>query len=323
MRIVLCFPVNETHVSQIRSVVPEAEIVNAGQERIANELASANVFCGHAKVPVDWPTAVAAGNLKWIQSSAAGMDHCLVPSVIAEDSIVVTSCSGLFANQVAEQTLSLLLGLIRSGPTFHRAQQQREFVRRPTEDLHGKTVGILGFGGNGRRLAEVLSTFNCRILATDKFPVQKPSYVDELLAATEFERVLSVSDIVILCLPLTGETKGMINAKSLRSMRPDSLLINVARGPVVREMDLVDALRDGVIAGAGLDVTEIEPLPSGSPLWEMPNVIITPHVGAQSAHRVPDTVRLFCDNLTRYLSGQPMINQVDKRLGFPVPDEAR
>lgn len=319
MRIVLCYPLSEANLAQIQSTVPDAEMVNAGQERIAGELATADIFCGHAKVPVDWPTAVGAGRLKWIQSSAAGMDHCLVPSVVAADSIVVTSCSGLFANQVAEQTMALLFGLIRSGPTFYRAQQRHEFIRQPTSDLHGKTVGILGFGGNGRRLAEVLSAFNCRILATDKFPISKPAHVEQLLPSHQFGEVLSKSDVVILCVPLTDETIGMIDAAALEQMQPHALLVNVARGPVVREVDLVDALEQGTIAGAGLDVTEVEPLPTDSPLWDMPHVIITPHVGAQSSRRVNDTTDLFCENLQRFQKGLPLINQVDKQLGFPVP----
>ena len=204
-------------------------------------------------------------------------------------------------------------------PTFYKAQEAREFIRRPTGDLHGKTVGILGFGGNGRRLADVLSIFDCRIVATDKFPINKPDCVDELLPENQFGKVLAQSDVVILCVPLTDETRGMIDAAALQQMKPSSLLVNVARGPVVCESDLVAALQDGVIAGAGLDVTEVEPLAPESPLWEMSNVVITPHVGAQSARRVPDTVDLFCENVMRFQAGRPLINQVDKRLGFPVP----
>ncbi len=147
MRIVLCYAVSERNIAQIQAAAPEAEIVNAGQENVASELPSADIFCGHAKVPVDWPAAVKQGRLRWIQSSAAGMDHCLVPAVIAADEIVVTSASGLFADQVAEQTLALLFGLVRSLPVFFRAQQRHDFTRRATSDLHGKTVGILGFGG--------------------------------------------------------------------------------------------------------------------------------------------------------------------------------
>lgn len=318
MRIVLCYPIEPRHLRQIEAAAPGHEIVDAGQEGIARELLNADIFCGHAKVPVPWPAVVTAGRLRWIQSSAAGLDHCLTPEVIASD-ILVTSASGLFANQVAEQTLALLLGLLRGLPVFFRAAAKREFIRRPTRDLHQATVGIVGFGGNGRRLAEVLAPFHTRILATDMFPHAKPDYVAELWPAERLEDLLRLSDIVILCVPLNAQTEGMIGAASFRQMKRGALLINVARGPVVVERELVAALQSGQLGGAGLDVTEVEPLPVDSSLWDLPNVIITPHVGAQSARRADDTTDLICDNLRRYLAGQPLRNVVDKQLGFPRP----
>ena len=317
MRIVLCFPVEARHREQLGAAAPGAEIVDAGQENVAREILDADVFIGHAKVPVPWGDVVRQGRLRWIQSSAAGLDHCLTPEVIDSD-IVVTSASGLFADQVAEQTLALTLGLLRGLPTFFRAAQRREFIRRPTSDLHGATVGIAGFGGNGRRLAEVLAPFRTRILATDLFPVDRPSCVEQLWPAHRLVDLLKLADILMLCVPLTPQTQGMIDAQALRHMRPGALLINIARGPVVVEHDLVEALARGHLGGAGLDVTEVEPLAVDSPLWDMRHVIITPHVGAQSAHRVDVTTHFACENLRRYLSGRPLRNLVDKRLGFPV-----
>lgn len=323
MRVVLCYPIEPRHYNQIVAACPpNAEVVDAGQERIATELLEADVFCGHAKVPVPWPQAVRQGRLKWIQSSAAGLDHCLVPEVIASD-IVVTSASGLFADQVAEQTLALLLGLLRGLPTFFRAALKREFIRRPTRDLHGSTVGIVGLGGNGTRIAEILRPFKTRILATDTFPDQQPGCVDELRHADQLDWLLAESDIVILAVPLNRQTHGLIAARQLNRMRPDSILINVARGPVVNELDLIAALQAGHLGGAGLDVTELEPLPVESPLWEMPNVIITPHVGAQSQRRADDTTDLICENLRRYFAGRKLINVVDKQLGYPTPQARR
>lgn len=321
-RIVLCFPVEQEHVEQIRHAAPDYEVIDAGQDRIAEEIHTADIFCGHAKVPVDWEKVVAAGRLKWIQSSAAGLDHCLTPEVIKSD-IQVTSASGLFANQVGEQTFALLFGLIRQLPTFLRAQAAKEFIRRPTLDLHGKTIGIIGFGGNGRRIAELLAPFRNRILATDVFPVNKPDYVEQLLPADQLHSVLSQSDVVILCVPLIDSTLHLIDQAALESMAPNSILINVARGKVIDETALVQQLKSGAIAAAGLDVTYDEPLPPTSELWDMKNVIISPHVGAQSARRVPDTVDFFCDNLARFDRGEPLANAVDKVLGFPRPASAQ
>ena len=316
MRVVLCFSVAPHHCAQIAAVAPQLEVVDAGQERIAIELLAADVFCGHAKVPVPWDEVVSQGRLRWIQSSAAGMDHCLTDAVIASD-IPVTSASGLFADQVAEQTIALLLGLLRGLPCFFRQQQRHEFVRRPTRDLHSSTIGIVGFGGNGRRLAEVLAPYKTRILATDLFPDDKPDYVEQLWPASRLDELLSEVDVVILCVPLNKQTQGIIDAESLSRMKPSSVLINVARGPVVVEADLVASLASNRLAAAGLDVTETEPLDPDSPLWDMPNVLITPHVGAQSDRRVDDTVDFFCDNLRRFLAGEPLVNLVDKQLGFP------
>ena len=322
MNIVLCYPVEDRHVAAIAAAAPDATIINAGQEGIADYLGEADIFCGHAKVPVPWPEVVRQGRLRWIQSSAAGLDHCLVPEVVAAETIQVTSASGLFADGVAEQTMALLLGLLRSMPTFYGAQLRHEFIRRPTRDLHGTTVGIVGLGGNGRRIAEVLAPWRVKTVAVDLHPVNQPASVDTLWHASRLDELLAISDIVILCVPLTEHTTRMIDAARLAQMRPGSLLINVARGAVVVEGDLVSALRSGHLAGAGLDVTESEPLDPESPLWDLPGVAITPHVGAQSADRVDKTTRFFCDNLQRFFTKVPMRNLVDKRLGYPVPSGA-
>ena len=318
MNIVLCYPVKKHHVDQIAAAAPEAQVIDAGQERIAEELFRADVFCGHCKAPIDWEGVVAQGRLRWIQSSAAGMDHCLVPSVIESD-VVVTSASGVLADQVAEHTIALIAGWCRSLPVFFRAQQEREFVRRPTRDLTRSTVGIVGFGGVGRRLAQLLTPFKTRILATDMFPVDKPECVDALWPADRLGDLLAESDFVVLALPLNETTRAMIDRAALAGMKPEAVLVNVARGPLVVEADLVEALRSKRIAGAVVDVTDPEPLPPESGLWELPNVIITPHVAGQSARRIDNMTGLFCENLRRWLTGRPLVNYLaDKRLGFPI-----
>lgn len=319
MQVVLCYPVDTTDIRRIEAVADGLRVIDAGQEGIAEALLQADIFCGHAKVPVPWPEVVRQGRLKWIQSSAAGLDHCLVDEVISSE-IPVTSASGLFANQVAEQTMALLFGLFRQLPLFCEASQKREFVRRPTWDLHGKTIGLVGLGGNGRRIGDFLAPLNTRIIATDWYPVDQPPYVDQLWPADQLPRLLQESDVVVLSVPLNRHTRHLINRDMIDRMRPGAVLINVARGPVVDEEALTDALRSGHLRGAGLDVTEVEPLPPTSPLWDLDQVLITPHVGAQSARRVPDTTSFFCDNLKRFLAGQPLMNLVDKQLGFPSPE---
>ncbi len=180
-------------------------------------------------------------------------------------------------------------------------------------------MGIVGLGGVGRRLAELLAAFECRILAVDLFPVDKPPHVESLQPAEKLPELLPLIDILSLHAPLNASTRNMIDAAAIAKMKKGSLLANMARGPLVNHDDLVAALRSGHLAGAVMDVTEPEPLPPASPLWEMPNVIITPHVGGQAAWRIDAMTNLFCRNLRRWQKGLPLINYLsDKRLGFPI-----
>ena len=328
--LVVCFKdtlVEDVHIDRIRAACPSVDIVNVGQKDIADALLEADLFCGHAKVPVDWETIVRNKRLQWIQSSAAGMDWCLTPEMIASD-IAITTASGVLADQVAEHALSLILGWMRNSPTCIRDQHDptasefRQFRRCPTRDLTGATVGIIGFGGVGRRIADVLAPFQTTILATDLYPTDKPAYVDELLGADQLDDVLRQSDVVILSLPLSAQTRGLFNAERFWQMKPSALFVNVARGDIVVTNDLVAALNDEQIAGAVLDVTTPEPLPPEHPLWDFfPNVIITPHIAGQSRWRFDDVVDIFIANVHRRRSGQPLINYLSpegKRLGFPL-----
>jgi phosphoglycerate dehydrogenase-like enzyme len=319
MRIILCYPVEPRHLAEIEAAASPlgGEVVEAGQERVAEEIHAADIFCGHPKVEMDWDRVVQQGRLRWIQSSAAGLDHLLVPSVIESD-ITITSASGVLADQVAEHAIALITGWMRKLPLFLQAQARREFVRRSTQDLHGKTVAILGFGGVGRRVAELLAPFRTKIIAIDPYPVDRPSHVHELIGLDGLPGALAAADIVILSAPLTPKTRGMIDADRLNQMKKGALLVNIARGPLVVERELVAALDSGQLGGAVVDVTEIEPLPTTSRLWEFPNVIITPHVAGQSSRRADRMTRLFCENLRRFQRKRPLINVVDKRLGFPI-----
>ena len=318
--IVLCFPVEPQQVQQIQENCRNRRIIVSTQDDIPNDILDADIFCGHSKkTPIDWAKVVQQGRLKWIQSSAAGLDHCLSDE-ITESDIVVSGCSGLFARQVAEQTAALAFGLVRRLPTFFRAQQDKCFVRQPTDELQGKNIGIVGLGGNGQRIAQTLRLFAQTVIATDVFPDSGSELVDELHSPDGLDHLLEQSDIVIVTLPQTAANEQLIGARQLAAMKQGSYLINVGRGSVVDTFALTESLATGHLAGAGLDVCDPEPLPSDSPLWDMENVIITPHVAAQSKTRVPMTIQLFCENLRRYDERQDLLNLVDKRLGFPRPE---
>jgi len=323
--IVLCFPLQESHVAQIRKTSgDDFDVIVSSQETIGRDIFDADIFCGHAKTPVDWAEVVKRGRLQWIQSSAAGLDHCLAPEVI-QSPIVVSGCSALFSNQVAETALALLLGLTRRLPVFFRAQQDREYVRRPTDDLFGKTVAILGFGGNGQRIAQTLRPMVDRIVASDWFPEScqphiENGLVDEIFPHQQTEQMLKTADVVIVTLPLSDANEHSFGDDQFAACKPGVYFVNVGRGSVVQQDALIRSLQSGHVGAAGLDVADPEPIEPTSPLWELENVMITPHVGAQSARRIPVTVDLFCENLNRYRDGKAPLNLVDKPLGFPRPE---
>ncbi len=317
MRLVLCYPVEAKHLAQIAETAPHFELVESSQEQIAETIHTADLFCGHAKVPVDWDRVVTQGRLRWTQSSAAGLDWLLTPAVI-DSPMIVTSASGVLGDQVAEHTVALLTAITRSLPVFFDAQRRREYIRRPTRDLHHSTVGIVGFGGVGRRVAEVIAPFKTRILATDMFPVDKPAHVAELWPADRLDEMLSQCDVVILCLPLNSQTKWMFDRARFARFKPGAIFLNMARGKLVVEEALVEALVSGRLFAAGADVAAEEPLSPESKLWELPNMLLTPHVAGQSARRSDNMTNFFCDNLRRFLNGAPLRNLVDKRLGFPI-----
>ena len=328
--LVVCFretPVDEKHIARIAAAWPGVNIINTDQKGIAQALFEADYFCGHAKVPVPWDEIVSQGRLRWVQSSAAGMDWLLTPSVIASD-ITVTTASGVLADQVSEHGLALTLAWHRNLSAFvldQHAQTNnpdwRRFKRKPTRDLTEKNVGIVGFGGVGRRFSEVVRPFARRIVATDLYPENKPAHVDELWPAGRLDDLLAESDVVFLSLPLCQTTRGIFDADRLARMKKDALLVNMARGPLVDSDALAEAIAAENLAGAVMDVTSPEPLPAGHPLWDFPQVLITPHVGGQIRWRFDDVCDIFCENVRRYLNGEPLINRLSpegKQLGFPL-----
>jgi phosphoglycerate dehydrogenase-like enzyme len=258
-----------------------------------------------------------APHLRWVQLTSAGADRLLSSGFINEG-ITVTTVSGLHATPIGEYVLGVMLMWAKGAPKFMRAQLRREWVRYLPQELQGKTIGIVGMGNIGAEVARLSKAFGCRIIATRRSgqPRDGDDHADELMPQAELPRLLRESDYVVLCVPLTPETRGIIGERELHMMKDSAVLVNIARGAVVVEADLVQALRDGTIAGAALDVFEQEPLPEESPLWDMENVIMSPHISGGTEIYNQRAVDIFADNLRRYRAGDPLRNVVDPSRGY-------
>ena len=289
------------------AIFPESE------EALRKEGADAEIFYGfcHERIFQFLPS------LKWIQSSSAGMDGHLYPA-LRDSGVLLTNAAGLYGSHVADQGFALLLSLTRGIHHFVRNQDQKIWGGSKSSmiEIGGFTIGIVGMGGIGQHMANRAKGFDMYVISVDAYRKDKPDVVDELMPIEQLPDLMRRSDVVMIACPLTDETRSLINAENLSQMKPTAYLINVARGPIVDELALIDVLQRGKIAGAGLDVTEIEPLSQESPLWELDNVIITPHAAGGSQHRPRRTVEFFCQNLRRYFNKEPLQNLVDKRLGF-------
>ncbi len=259
----------------------------------------------------------AAGKLKWVQSIGSGIDGVLFDEFVESD-VILTSAKGTVGTHLADHAWALLLALTRGIHTALREKNWR--VRMPIRarswELAGMTLGVFGLGGTGVEVARRAQGFGMRTLALDTEDVKKPPFVEEVWAPDRFYDLLEESDVVVICLPLTDDTRGIFDAKAFRHMREHALLINVTRGDIVDGPALLEALKSGEIGGAGLDTSPGEPLEDDHPLWNMENVVVTPHTAGGSPVRVARIVDVFCDNLRRYLDGRQLTGVIDKRKGY-------
>jgi phosphoglycerate dehydrogenase-like enzyme len=258
-----------------------------------------------------------APKLKWLQMMSAGVDR-LRDTEIWRSKITVTGVSGIHASPIGEFVLGFILMLAKGMPLCFRMKQKHQWQRYMPHLLRGKTVGIVGLGHIGREVARLSKAFGMKVIATRR-SVKKPGKarnVDWLLPQARMKEMLAKSDFVVLSLPLTQETRHIISDAEFKSMRPDAYIINIGRGNLIDEAALIRALDEKIIAGAGLDVTAAEPLPADSPLWDMDNVIISPHVSGGMEDYMGRATTLFCENLKRYLEGKRLINIIDKKKGY-------
>lgn len=263
----------------------------------------------------------AAPRLRWLQLSSDGVDHLRGAPIMRSD-VVITN-SRVFATPIAEYAFASILSWSYRFPQAHEQfQQQRRYPQNQWEEylsteVSGRTLAIVGYGAIGHRIAALARAFEMTVLATRRSATER-TVVDgvEIHPTAELRQVLARADVVVVCLPLTGETAGLIGEAELRAMKPTAYLVSVGRGPVIDEVALLRALREGWIGGAGLDVFSQRPLPPDSPFFDLPNVIMTPHMSGVSDGYARRGAALFRENLRRYLAGEELVNVVDKEKGY-------
>ncbi len=279
--------------------------VDAG---VRMRLAEADVVFGFA-LPAKL-TALAP-RLRWVETPATGYDQLFGTGVLERD-IAVTTVGGLFAPWVAEHAFALLFALVRRLDHFHAAQDRREWQPAVVRELDGATMGIVGLGNIGRAVARAAHAFGMRVIGTRQRATEVPPAVDRVYPREQLGEVLAAADVVVVAVTGTAETIQLIGAREIAAMKPDAYLINVARGVVLDEAALAAAVGRGHLAGAALDVFVDEPLPAQSPLWRLPNVIITPHIAPNVASKLARCIEHFADNLTRFCAGEPLRDQVPR-----------
>ena len=258
-----------------------------------------------------------ANKLRWLQSVGAGQDRQLYREFI-DSPVVLTSEKGLVGPHLAEHAFAHLLALTRGIKTaiVEKRWDTRFKIRAAAWELTGKTMGVIGLGGTGVEVARRAVAFGMDVLAIDPEPVEQPSFVSELHGLDHFHDVLRRSDAVVVTAPLAPSSRNMFDAAAFAVMRPHAVLVNVSRGEVIELDALIDALRSGQIAGAGLDVTPIEPLPEDNPLWQMDNVIISFHTAGASPYRGDRIVERFKRNLACFMAEAPLEGVIDKEKGY-------
>ncbi len=304
----------------LASVAREAKIV------VGNKLEDFGEALEAGTVMLNWSAPrellrevfVAAPKLKWVHSRNAGLDGMLFPELV-ESPVPLTNGSGVFSPSLGEFALLAMLYFAKDVPRLRR--QQAESAWKPFDMLpiEGRTVGIVGYGDIGREVAVRAKAMGMRVLALKRHapPTDSdPGPVEQYFLPSQLLEMLAHCDYVVVAAPMTPETEHMVGVEAFAAMKPDAVIINVGRGPVIDEATLVRALQAGRIKGAGLDVFEQEPLPPSSPLYAMENVLLSPHCADNHAEWLDDALRFFVAQYERFRTGEPLKNVVDKKLGY-------
>jgi phosphoglycerate dehydrogenase-like enzyme len=305
-------------IAELRAAAPRATFVVAEtNEEVLREIRDADAFIGNPAPEL----LRAASKLRWVQVGSAGVEHALFPELVGSD-ITLTNCKIIQGPEIADHAMALLLALTRGLNALiplkaQKAWPQRQFQSesRPIE-LHGRTALIVGLGGIGTQIAQRAWAFGMRVLAVDPKDIPMSRFVDELAPPDRLQDLLPQADVVFMAVPDTEESRRMMGASEFALMKQDSFFIAVSRGRTYDGPALIKALDEKRLAGAGLDVTDPEPLPPDSPLWEFDNVVITPHIAGQSDKFPARQFTVFKENARRFSEGLPLLNVVDKQKGY-------
>ena len=308
---------DEKYVENIRTVDPQLNVtVAVDRKDFARRLPEAEIVFDGA-LTSDLLTT--AGKLRWIQATSAGVDRLLTRPV-RDSQVQITTAAGVHAIQGSEHVLGMMLMFSRQLHECLRAQADARWaadqIRPHLDELYEKTLGLVGLGAIGQEIARRGKAFGMRVMAVKRENAVGAPNVDVLLKPDRLSDLLEKADYVVLTVPLTPKTRQLIGTRELKKMKPTAVLINISRGAIIDQPALIEALETGRIAGAGLDVFVEEPLRADSPLYRMPQVILTPHVAGNTPHYWRRCIDLFRDNLRRYLAGERLTNLVDKSAGY-------
>jgi phosphoglycerate dehydrogenase-like enzyme len=305
--------VTDEQAARLRAAGATVLVVTADRDEILNEIRDADGLVG----PIDPEIFEHAGQLKWVQSLSSGVDALLFPDFVESD-IVLTSEKGLVGPHLADHAFGLLLSLTRSlaWAARQRSWDNRLAMRRASKELSELTAGIIGLGGTGTSVAQRASAFGMSALAIDPVVTERPETIQALDQPERLLEMASNADVLFVCCPLTADTYHLVDESVFDAMPASSYVINVTRGPIIDPDALVMALESGKLAGAGLDVTEPEPLPEDHPLWRFDNVIISPHTAGASQYRVGRVQQRVVRNIGHLANGETLEGVIDKTKGF-------
>lgn len=306
-------------LAALKTVAPEVNVVAvSSREEAAGEIADAQVLIGFC----DEALLSAAPELLWVQVYSSGVERCVDAPELQGGDMLLTNGQKIGSPALAEHAIALMMALVRGLDVYHASQLRGEWQREADLgsgeflELEGRTVLVAGLGGIGTQVAERAHGLGMRVIATRGSRREGPGYVDYVGLADEVSELAAQADVVINTAPLTDRTRGMFDAAFFAAMKPTAYFVSVGRGASTVTADLVAALGNGEIAGAGLDVTDPEPLPTGHPLWSMPRVIITPHTAGRSDRSRDRLYLLVQENLRRYVAGEAMLSVVDIERGY-------